>query len=120
MFHAIQHVSLVVTDLRQSLSFYRDTLGMQQCERPPLSFPGAWLQIGGQQIHLLNVPPMTRTAPIDRRCGRDEHLAILVDDLPQLIKRLESADIEVEKSGSGRTAIFCRDPDGNALEFIEA
>lgn len=119
MFRAIQHSSLVVTDLQRSLAFYCDQLGMQQCERPALSFPGAWLQIGDQQIHLINVPPMTRVASIDRPCGRDAHVAMLVDDLPQLIQRLEQAGIEFEKSRSGRPALFCRDPDGNALEFVE-
>jgi len=120
MYLAIQHTSLVVTDLQRSLSFYCGTLGMEQCARPPLSFPGAWLQLGAQQIHLLNVPPLTHTVPPDRTCSRDTHIAILVDNLPQLIKQLEQAGVGIEKSSSGRAAIFCRDPDGNALEFIEA
>lgn len=120
MFLAIQHASLVVADLQRSLSFYCNTLGMQQCSRPTLSFPGAWLQIGAQQLHLLNVPPQTRISTDNRRCGQDAHVAILVDDLTQLIQRLEDAGVAIEKSKSGRAAVFCRDPDGNALEFIGA
>ncbi|MEE8429299.1 MAG: glyoxalase, partial [Gammaproteobacteria bacterium] len=30
---------------------------------------------------------------------------------------LESAGIPYNQSRSGRQALFCRDPDGNALEF---
>ena len=30
-------------------------LGLQQIDRPDLGFPGAWLQLGAQQIHLLEL-----------------------------------------------------------------
>jgi glyoxylase I family protein len=32
---------------------------------------------------------------------------------------LEKAEIKFTRSKSGRRAMFCRDPDANALEFIE-
>jgi glyoxylase I family protein len=51
--------------------------------------------------------------------GRDRHVALAVDDLAQLQARLDAAGIACTQSRSGRRALFCRDPDGNALEFIE-
>jgi glyoxylase I family protein len=41
-----------------------------------------------------------------------------VDDLAKLVEKLDQAGIVCTLSSSGRRALFCRDPDGNALEFI--
>lgn len=51
----IHHVSLIVSDTDRSVRFYTDILGLTQTARPVLPFPGAWLQAGSQQIHLLEV-----------------------------------------------------------------
>jgi glyoxylase I family protein len=37
----------------------------------------------------------------------------------ELARRLEDAGIAYTRSQSGRAALFCRDTDGNALEFVE-
>ena len=50
--------------------------------------------------------------------GRDRHVALAVSDLAKLVERLDLAEIAYTLSQSGRHALFCRDPDGNALEFI--
>jgi len=42
-----------------------------------------------------------------------------VNDLEELMRRLAAAGIAYTLSKSGRSALFCRDPDGNALEFVE-
>jgi len=47
------------------------------------------------------------------------HIALAVSDMAELIARLELAGIAHALSQSGRSALFCRDPDQNALEFIE-
>ncbi|WGS87552.1 VOC family protein [Methylomonas sp. UP202] len=115
----LHHASLLVSDTEQSLRFYRDILGMPQTERPDLPFPGAWLQIGAQQIHLLELP---NPDPISGRAahgGRDRHVAMHVDSIDALRESLERGGIEFTLSISGRKALFCRDRDGNALEFIE-
>lgn len=119
-FLAIQHVSAIVTDTRQSLLFYRDVLGLAvDPQRPDLGYPGAWLILGAQQIHLLELPnpdPVTGRPP---HGGRDRHFALTLRDLDGLRRRLDAAGIPYTLSKSGRRALFCRDPDGNALEFIE-
>jgi glyoxylase I family protein len=117
--HAIHHVSLVVADTDTSVAFYRDLLGIAECERPDLGFPGAWLHVGDQQIHLLQVP---NPDPVDGRPehgGRDRHLAFSVSGLEQIAALLEKKGISFTLSKSGRKALFCRDPDGNAVELIE-
>jgi glyoxylase I family protein len=42
-----------------------------------------------------------------------------VDSLDDLMATLEQHGIQYTVSRSGRRALFCRDPDGNALECIE-
>jgi glyoxylase I family protein len=117
----IHHASLLVADTARALAFYRDLLGLAViAERPDLGFPGAWLRVGSQQIHLLELPsPDPVTARPDHG-GRDRHLALHVQDLEALAGRLEGAGISYSRSRSGRAALFCRDPDANALEFLPA
>jgi catechol 2,3-dioxygenase-like lactoylglutathione lyase family enzyme len=50
----IHHSSLLVADTQASLKFYCGILNLNQLERPNLPFPGAWLEIGAQQLHYWN------------------------------------------------------------------
>lgn len=115
----IHHASLIVSDTEQSLLFYRDVLGMQPTERPNLPFPGAWLQIGEQQIHLLELDNPDPTIGRPAHGGRDRHVALHCSSVDALREALEKAGMSYTTSVSGRKALFCRDRDGNALEFIE-
>jgi glyoxylase I family protein len=116
----IHHVSLIVSDTERSLAFYRDMLGLMVDDRRDLSFPGAWLPVGAQQIHLLELPNPDPVENRPQHGGRDRHLALVVKDLDPLVERLERAGIAFTRSRSGRRAIFCRDPDANAVELVEA
>ncbi|MES9965077.1 MAG: VOC family protein [Candidatus Sedimenticola sp. 20ELBAFRAG] len=116
----MHHASLLIQDTQRSLAFYRDTLGLAVFEaRPDLGFPGAWLDVGEQQIHLLELPNPDPVVGRPDHGGRDRHIAFHVDDLDQLESRLEQHGIAYTLSRSGRKALFCRDPDSNALEFIQ-
>ena len=118
---AIQHVSVLVADTQQSLPFYRDVLGFaEDPPRPDLGYPGAWLTVGAQQIHLLELPNPDPVTGRPVHGGRDRHVALTLRDLDALQRRLDAAGIPYTLSKSGRRALFCRDPDSNALEFIEA
>lgn len=116
----IHHASLIVSDTGRSLAFYRDLLGLAvDGQRPELSFPGVWLWVGDQQIHLLELPNPDPVEDRPQHGGRDRHVALSVTDLEPAAQRLEQAGIAFARSRSGRRAIFCRDPDGNALELVE-
>ena len=121
-FITLHHASLLVADTQRSLAFYRDLLGMEVSgERPDLGFPGAWLEVGeGRQIHLLELPNPDPLTGRPEHGGRDRHVALLVEGLEALKRRLEEASVPFTVSRSGRAALFCRDPDGNTLELIEA
>ena len=87
--------------------------------RPDLGYPGAWLQAGNQQIHLLELPNPDPLEGRPEHGGRDRHVALLVSNLGVIIDNLTRAGVPYGVSRSGRKALFCRDPDGNALEFIQ-
>lgn len=115
----LHHASLLVADTGRSLAFYRDLLGLETDPgRPDLGFQGAWLQIGAQQIHLLELPNPDPVSGRPAHGGRDRHVALWVTDLDALAAALDQAGIPYTCSRSGRRALFCRDPDGNALEFM--
>ena len=116
----IQHASFIIADLDHSLDFYHGVLGMTLVpDRPELGYPGAWLQIQQQQIHLLQLPNPDPVEGRPQHGGRDRHVAFGISDLDSLVARLKTAGIAYTLSRSGRRALFCRDPDGNALEFVE-
>jgi glyoxylase I family protein len=111
---------MVVSNTQKSLEFYSRILGMQQMKRPDLGFPGAWLAIGPQQqLHLLELENMDPVTGRPDHGGRDRHVAMTVKSLAAIKQLLDNAGIRYSLSKSGRKALFCRDPDANAIEIIE-
>ncbi len=122
MIIAIHHTSFLTGDLATARQFYEGVLGLSpSSNRPQMSFDGVWYDITSmQQIHLMLLPNPAAGLQCPEHGGRDRHVALIVSDLAQLVDRLNRAGIAYTQSQSGRRAIFCRDPDGNALELIEA
>lgn len=121
MILGFHHASLIVSDTQRALAFYHGLLGLPiEPSRPDLGFPGAWLRLGDGQIHLLELPNPDPVTGRPAHGGRDRHLALRVRGLESLAERLQTAGLGFTRSKSGRQALFCRDPDGNALELIEA
>ena len=116
----LHHVSLIVSDTRRALDFYQGVLGLPvDASRPALGFPGAWLRLGDRQLHLLELPNPDPVTGRPVHGGRDRHTALTVLDLDAIAARLDRAAVPYTMSRSGRRALFCRDPDGNAWELIE-
>jgi glyoxylase I family protein len=116
----IHHVSLIVSDTSRALAFYRDLLGLTlDTTRPNLGYPGAWLWVGEQQIHLLELPNPDPVQDRPQHGGHDRHVALTLKDTESFARDLEQAGIPFTRSRSGRRALFCRDPDGNAIELME-
>ena len=120
MITGIHHVSFLTADLKAARAFYEDVLGLQlNTDRPAMSFDGVWYDAGQhQQIHLMALPDVEKGLQRPQHGGRDRHVALKVENIAQLIARLDQAGIAYTLSQSGRGALFCRDPDQNALEFI--
>jgi glyoxylase I family protein len=107
----IHHVSVNVDDVQTALRFYVDVLGFSvRGDRPDFGFGGAWLDVGSQQLHLIEAPP-----PDDR----GQHLAVQVEDIDAAIAEVRARGVEVTDAvpvGSGRQA-FLHDPAGNLVEL---
>lgn len=122
MIKSIAHASFLVANVKKSLDFYCGVLQISQnMTRPNFPFDGAWLDLGdrGQQLHLMQLPNPDSKEGRPEHGGKDKHVALVVDNIEALAIRLEEANVTFSRSKSGRAAFFCRDPDGNALEFSE-
>lgn len=108
---AVHHVSINVDDVETAVGFYTDVLGLRpRTDRPDFGFGGAWLDAGGQQLHLIEGRPPA---------GLGQHFALLVDDLDSTVAELRERDVEVSDPtpvGSSRQA-FLTDPSGNLVEL---
>lgn len=120
----IDHHSVLSADIGKSKFFFHTILGLEIDPARPaaLSFDGLWFKLGssGQTLHCICLPSQD---PVDNRPehgGLDRHVALKISSLDPLVARLEAHAIFYTKSKSGRRAIFFRDPDGNAIEVIEA
>jgi glyoxylase I family protein len=120
MITGILHATFLTTDLAKSRAFYEGVLGLQpNPSRPKMSYDGVWYDVApNQQIHLMLLPNPEIGLQRPAHGGRDRHVALAVSDFAKLIARLDQAGIAYTLSQSGRRALFCRDPDGNALEFV--
>jgi glyoxylase I family protein len=112
------HAGLIVSDLQKSRAFYEGLLGLKpNPARPNFDFEGVWYDIGQNQIHLMVVPNPYANIQRPAHGGRDNHLALSVEDVEPIKTALDAAGVPYSASKSGRAAVFCRDPDGNAIEF---
>jgi glyoxylase I family protein len=108
---AVHHVSLNVPDVDAGVAFYTRILGgVLRDDRPALGFDGAWIDIGAQQVHLLQ-----GVVPADG----GQHFAVQVEDLDEVVEELRATGLGVSDAtsvGSGRQA-FLHDPAGNLVEL---
>lgn len=114
MITALDHFTVLCSDLDRSVTFYAAAFGLSAGPRPDLGFPGAWLYAGGQAVlHLVagrTVPP----------AGVIDHVAMRAQQLPVMKARLEALEIPYRlhrQSGSGTWQLFCHDPDGARIEL---
>ena len=109
----VHHVSINVSDVATAVEFYTEVLGLvQRNDRPDFGFGGAWLDLGGQQVHLIH-----GSVPVDL----GQHFAIQVADIEAAVAELRAKGLEVRGPvpvGSGRQAFF-NDPAGNLVELNE-
>jgi glyoxylase I family protein len=116
------HASLLIADVDRSRAFYEGVLGLTANPgRPDLGFPGVWYDLGGGgQIHLLCLANPDPVSGRPEHGGRDRHTALAVRGWEEMKAALDAAGVAYTLSRSGRRALFVRDPDGNAIELVEA
>ncbi|PCI44291.1 MAG: glyoxalase [Proteobacteria bacterium] len=111
---------MIISDLEKSAYFYENILGLKRDIRPDLDFSGLFYKLGrDQQLHLMCVQNPYQDCTKPKHGGRDRHIALAVNDLQQTCKKMTQENITYTLSRSGRAALFCHDPDGNAVELCE-
>ncbi|HEX4863116.1 MAG TPA: VOC family protein [Acidimicrobiales bacterium] len=107
----VHHVSINVDDVDAVRRFYIEVLGLtERKDRPDFGFPGAWLDAGGQQVHLIggSTPP-----------AQGQHFALRVDDLGSVIQELRDRGITVSDAIPVASSLqaFLNDPAGTQIEL---
>jgi catechol 2,3-dioxygenase-like lactoylglutathione lyase family enzyme len=113
----IDHVQLAMPagDESKAREFYSGLLGIPEVSKPAAlaGRGGVWFQHGPVKIHL--------GVERDFRPTRKAHPALLVSDLPALVRRLGEAGIAVveDEALPGYQRVYVSDPFGNRLELME-
>jgi catechol 2,3-dioxygenase-like lactoylglutathione lyase family enzyme len=114
------HVSFASKNLAASRAFFGEVLGLQEINRPAFTFPGAWYALGDRQLHIIENQDGGGTTPA--RQSRSDHVALEVPDIAAVKNALQSHGIAFEEGTNqqlGMAQVFCRDPDGHVIEFIQ-
>lgn len=117
------HTRMRVSDMTQTLAFYRDVLGLEVVEQK--------VSPRGSQLAFLSVPNSDELIELCSFPASGEvkvqedlvHLAFEVEDLDRTIQELESKGVPITdgptQSSSGSRFIFIDAPDGYEVELIQ-
>src|SRR5579859_5501939 len=112
----MNHFTVLTEDLESTRSFYANVLGLAEGVRPPLGFPGAWFYVGERAVlHVIAGRPV----PAERR-GVLDHMAFSAAGLPEMVARLERAQVVYElkrQQQTGTWQLFFFDPNGARVEL---
>jgi catechol 2,3-dioxygenase-like lactoylglutathione lyase family enzyme len=125
----LDHLLVLTDDMDETRDFYRDALGLEVGERPPLEFPGYWLYAAGIPcVHVADREIYTSHAratgipasPPAEGTGAVDHLAFAADDYDEATQRLERSGIVAKRNtvpGVGMRQLFFSDPNGVKIEI---
>ena len=113
---ALNHVNIVTEDVEATTRFFADIIGLEDGDRPPFEFPGAWLYCGGEAvIHLVGVDNQP-----EQGTGTIDHVAFEANGITDMVKDLEARDIPFQvRDVPGREIrqVFLHDPNGVKIEL---
>ena len=112
----LNHVSIVATDLAESMSFYVDELGLERLPTPDFGFPVVWLRAGECQVHLF----VRHGAPPSHA-----HFGLEISDFMRVYRRMKELDAldhvtfgnAIYELPDGGVQMYVRDPAGNLVEL---
>jgi catechol 2,3-dioxygenase-like lactoylglutathione lyase family enzyme len=125
----LDHVLVLTEDIEATRDFYRDALGLEVGDRPPLEFPGYWLYAKGVPcVHVADRTAYTAhsqstgipASPPADGTGALDHLAFSGDDHDEAVARLDRSGVEAKRNtvqGIGMRQLFFEDPNGVKIEI---
>src|SRR3954462_12743307 len=120
----LDHVLVLTGDIDGTRDFYRDALGLEVGERPPLEFPGYWLYASGvpcvhvadREAYIAHFATTGLTvSPPAEGTGALDHLAFSGDDHDAVLARLERTGVDPKRNTVpeiGMRQLFFEDPNG--------
>ena len=115
------HVGLAVKDLKTSVAFYREIIGLSPLDVPDnLLSIRRWFKIApGQELHLL----LGRENPVANNDKNSAHFALSIptnsaDEIEAFLKE-KSVPYHRQKRFDGAFQIYVTDPDGYVIELNE-
>ncbi len=119
------HVALIVSDIKRSVSFYRDVLGLKLLEQYPGTDSGMTIAFMGDE-HTGGVLELL-CRQNDRKAlpqGCYDHVAFSVPDILAKMETMrlhgvEFQDAEPRTVLDGRMIAFCTGPDGERIELVQ-
>lgn len=111
---AIDHVSVLITNVAKSREFYVEKLGLKEMAKPKsFDFIALWFDLGGQQLHLLLKDKPDSISP--------RHFALRVADISTAREHFRQLGIPTQETTKIEHCdrFFISDPDGNRIEIIQ-
>ncbi|MFW5987912.1 MAG: VOC family protein [bacterium] len=127
MLKDFDHVTITVSDLKESIKFYRDILGLEvmgMLEQNDGDFKLVYFKAGSSVIEMFHFSEKGKAIleNDDHDLGI-KHFGFKVDSVDQVTKTLKEKGVEftlepLDATGGVRIAFF-KDPDGVLIEIVE-
>jgi catechol 2,3-dioxygenase-like lactoylglutathione lyase family enzyme len=115
----LDHYNVSTRNLRDTVHFYEEVLGLVNGPRPPFDFPGAWLYSEGHPVlHLNDISPTDKPQRPDS--GVIDHIAFGSRGFEALKQHLAGKGVPFrvnEVPNSSRRQIFVTDPNNVLIEL---
>jgi catechol 2,3-dioxygenase-like lactoylglutathione lyase family enzyme len=110
----VDHVTVTAPDelMAETISWYRDRLGLDQIEKPEgTRDAGGWFKAGEQEVHV---------SLDDHNPPKQAHFGLVVDDFDAIVEDLRASGCHIEQASviPGRHRCYTRDPAGNRIEIM--
>ena len=115
----LDHYNVSTRNLRDTVRFYEEVLGLVNGPRPPFDFPGAWLYSEGHPVlHLNDISPTDKPQRPDS--GVIDHVAFGSRGFEAIKQHLTRKGVPFranEVPNSTRRQIFLTDPNNVLIEL---
>ena len=115
----LDHYNVSTRNLRDTVRFYEEVLGLVNGPRPPFDFPGAWLYSEGHPVlHLNDISPTDKPQRPDS--GVIDHVAFGSRGFEATKKHLDGKGVPYrinQVPNSTRWQLFFRDPNNVEIEL---
>lgn len=119
----INHIAIMVKDLKKAKAFYSTLLNLEELERPAFLIEGLWYKLGESQLHLMLCENSSRPHihPLNETVQPHFAIALTNEEFNSIMQNLKSAGISyipsVETNSQGYKQVFVYDFDQNMIEI---